>query len=142
MNFHELIENIPLKSRPTPQRGEGVITANRGSPAGVMPSVTKAIAEVPPIGRYARWTRPSRNPEALANVGGSTASDYHNGIRASPKPETSVYQGSVRVERMGADTPLIKNKTEETQCRCGLHQETVQTRSTQMDYIGGKVQGL
>jgi len=59
MNIHELIENIPVKNRPTPQRGEGVITANRGSPAGVMPSVTKAIAEVPPIGRYARWTGPA-----------------------------------------------------------------------------------
>ena len=30
---------------------------------------------------------------------------------------------------MDADIPLIKNKVKEIQCRRGLHQETVQTRS-------------
>jgi len=51
-----------------------VTTASRGSPAGAIPSVVKAIAEVPP--RMLRGVdRLSRNPEPLANVGGSTASD-------------------------------------------------------------------
>ena len=59
----------------------------------------------------------------LANVGGSTTSDTILWYQSQSQAWNSVYQGSVRVERMGENTPLIKNKTKDTQCRRRLHQE-------------------
>ena len=94
-----------------------------------MPLEVKAIAEVP------SWApcevdRLSKNPENAIERGRQHRLWHHVWYQNQSYAWNSVYEGSVRVERMGADTPLIKNKTEETQCRCGLHQETVQTRST------------
>src|SRR6218665_2127057 len=85
--------------------GEEAITASRESPSGGAPSVVKAMAEYH-LGRYARWTDPAGTLKALANVNGSTAADamWH---QSQPKAWNSVYQGSARVERMGAELQII-----------------------------------
>ena len=71
--------------RPTPERGEGVITTGLGSPAEAMPSVVNALLKYH-LGCYAWLTGSAGTLKKPANVGAaSPLMQYNSGIRASPK---------------------------------------------------------
>src|ERR1700733_13179821 len=68
----------PQKADPHLKAVGGWQQTSRGMPAEAMPPVVKVLAEVPPWA-LREVDRLSRNPEKLANVGGTAASESTSG---------------------------------------------------------------